>query len=350
MYERRKSRQVCVGDVLVGGDAPISVQSMLNCPAEDIRANVEQARALEAAGCEILRTAVPDAKAVRLIDALKQAVAIPIVADIHFQYKLAMECVHAGADKIRINPATLAGKTASKPLPSVARTRVSRFASVNSGSVEEEFKKNTAVDRAAMAESAMHHVALLEKHDFRDIVISIKSSDVARMVDASEAGAAQCDYPLHLGVTEAGTERMGLIKSSAGLGALLLRGIGDTVRVSMTADPITEIAAGKDILRALGLRRDAPVIVSCPTCGRTKIDLIALTEEVEKKLEHCRKNLRIAVMGCIVNGPGEAAEADIGVAGGDGCGVLFKKGKPFKKVPEGDIVSALLKEIEAMSE
>ena len=196
----------------------------------------------------------------------------------------------------------------------------------------------------------MHHVALLEKHDFRDIVISIKSSDVSRMVDAYEAVAAQCDYPLHLGVTEAGTERMGLIKSSAGLGALMLRGIGDTVRVSMTADPITEIAAGKDILRALGLRRDKPVIVSCPTCGRTKIDLIALTEEVEKKLEHCRKNLRVAVMGCVVNGPGEAAEADIGVAGGDGCGVLFKKGKPFKKVPESDIVSALLKEIEAMSE
>lgn len=352
MYERRKSRQVCVGDVLVGGDAPISVQSMLNCPAEDIRANVEQARVLEAAGCEILRTAVPDAKAVRLIDALKQAVAIPIVADIHFQYKLAMECVHAGADKIRINPGNIGGEDRVKAVAvCCANAGVPIRIGVNSGSVEEEFqKKHGGSTAAAMAESAMHHVALLEKHDFRDIVISIKSSDVSRMVDAYEAVAAQCDYPLHLGVTEAGTERMGLIKSSAGLGALLLRGIGDTVRVSMTADPITEIAAGKDILRALGLRRDAPVIVSCPTCGRTKIDLIALTEEVEKKLEHCRKNLRIAVMGCIVNGPGEAAEADIGVAGGDGCGVLFKKGKPFKKVPEGDIVSALLKEIEAMSE
>jgi len=326
--ERRQSRAVFAGGVQIGGDAPVSVQSMLNVPAHDVEGNVAQAKSLYEAGCEIIRAAVPDLKSVQLIPALKKAVPVPVVADIHFDYRIALACVEAGVDKIRINPGNIG---------------------VNSGSLEKEIlAKHGAPTAQALAESAMYHVRLLEKCDFYDIVISIKSSDVQRMVEAYEIIAAQCDYPLHLGVTEAGTARMGLIKSSAGIGSLLLHGIGDTIRVSLTDAPVNEVYAGFDILKAVGLKTDAPTLVSCPTCGRTKIDLIGLAAQVEERLRDCRKPIKVAVMGCAVNGPGEAREADIGVAGGDGCGLLFKKGEIIRKVPEDQILDELMREIEKL--
>ncbi|MEI6580454.1 MAG: flavodoxin-dependent (E)-4-hydroxy-3-methylbut-2-enyl-diphosphate synthase [Eubacteriales bacterium] len=350
MLERRKSRKVCAGGVYIGGDAEITVQSMLNRPSEDLQTNIEQAIELEKAGCQIIRVAVPDLQAVRLIPALKQAVRAPIVADIHFDYKLALESIAAGADKIRINPGNIGDESKVKAVALAAGSKnIPIRIGVNSGSVEKEFLiKHGGPTPLAMAESAMYHVGLLEKFDFRDIIISIKSSDVGRMIEAYEIVAELCDYPLHLGVTEAGTIRMGLIKSSAGIGALLLRGIGDTIRVSMTAAPVDEVTAGLDILKALGLKNDSPAIISCPTCGRTKINIISLTEEVEKRLAGCKKQIKVAIMGCIVNGPGEAKEADIGIAGGDGCAMLFKKGEILRKVQESEILTELMREIELM--
>jgi len=350
MLERRKSRKVCAGGVYIGGDAPITVQSMLNCLSADVKGNVKQAIELETAGCQIIRVAVPDLQAVRLIPALKQAVKTPIVADIHFDYRLALESVAAGADKIRINPGNIGDESRVRAVANAcAAKNIPIRIGVNSGSVEKEFlAKHGGPTPLAMAESAMYHVGLLEKFDFGDIVISIKSSDVASMVEGYEIAAALCDYPLHLGVTEAGTYHMGLIKSSAGLGALLLKGIGDTIRVSMTDDPVREVSAGLDILKGLGINKNSPVIVSCPTCGRTKIDIISLAKEIENQLAGCNKQIKVAVMGCVVNGPGEAKEADIGIAGGDGCAMLFKKGELVRKVPENEIVSELMKEIELM--
>lgn len=348
MTERRKSRQVTAGNLKIGGGAPISVQSMLNVLADDIEGNVRQAKALEAAGCEIVRLTVPNKEAVKTLAAVKEAVSIPVVADIHFDYQCALESVAAGVDKIRINPGNIGAEDRVKAVADACRLHnVPIRIGVNSGSVEKEIlAKYGAPTPDALCESALRHAALLEKYDFHDIVISIKSSNVERMVAAYRKMATLCDYPLHLGVTEAGTERMGLIKSAAGIGALLLDGIGDTIRVSMTADPVKEIAAGFDILKAVGLKTDCPQIVSCPTCGRTKIDIISLANEVERRLSTCRKPITVAVMGCIVNGPGEAKEADIGIAGGDGCGLLFKKGEIVRKVPENEIVDALMEEIE----
>ncbi len=350
MNERRASRKVCAGGVFIGGDSPVTVQSMLNRLAEDVPANIKQAKELESAGCQIIRVAIPDYQAVRLIPALKESVAVPIVADIHFDYKLALESISAGADKIRINPGNIGEASRVKAVAHACTSKnIPIRVGVNSGSVEKEFLiKNGGPTPRAMAESAMYHVKLLEKYDFDDIVISIKSSNVASMVEGYEIIAGLCDYPLHLGVTEAGTYHMGLIKSSAGLGALLLRGIGDTIRVSMTDNPVKEVSAGLDILKALGLKKDAPSIISCPTCGRTKIDIISLTEEVEKRLSDCKKPIKVAIMGCVVNGPGEAKEADVGIAGGDGCAMLFKKGEIVRKVPENLIVSELMREIELL--
>lgn len=346
--ERRKTKKIKIGNTYIGGDAPITVQSMLNKPAHDIEASVKQAVELEKAGCQIIRGAIPDMDAVKLIPALKEAVSVPIVADIHFDYRLAVEAVAAGVDKVRINPGNIGSDDRVKKVVEACRSRnIPIRIGVNSGSVEKDIlAKYGAPTPEAMAESAMYHASLLEKFDFDDIVISIKSSNVGNMIKAYETVAERCDYPLHLGVTEAGTERMGLIKSSAGIGSLLMHGIGDTVRVSLTADPIKEVYAGLDILKALDLRNDCVQIVSCPTCGRTKIDLIKVAGEVENALRDCRKPLKVAVMGCVVNGPGEAKEADIGIAGGDGCAVLIKKGEIIRKIKEEDIVSELLAEIE----
>ena len=346
--ERRKTKKIKIGNTYIGGDAPITVQSMLNKPAHDIEASVKQAVELEKAGCQIIRGAIPDMDAVKLIPALKEAVSVPIVADIHFDYRLAVEAVAAGVDKVRRNPGNIGSDDRVKKVVEACRSRnIPIRIGVNSGSVEKDIlAKYGAPTPEAMAESAMYHASLLEKFDFDDIVISIKSSNVGNMIKAYETVAERCDYPLHLGVTEAGTERMGLIKSSAGIGSLLMHGIGDTIRVSLTADPIKEVYAGLDILKALDLRNDCVQIVSCPTCGRTKIDLIKVAGEVENALRDCRKPLKVAVMGCVVNGPGEAKEADIGIAGGDGCAVLIKKGEIIRKIKEEDIVSELLAEID----
>ena len=349
-HNMRKTKKIKIGNTYIGGDAPITVQSMLNKPAHDIEASVKQAVELEKAGCQIIRGAIPDMDAVKLIPALKEAVSVPIVADIHFDYRLAIEAVAAGVDKVRINPGNIGSDDRVKKVVEACRSRnIPIRIGVNSGSVEKEIlAKYGAPTPEAMAESAMYHASLLEKFDFDDIVISIKSSNVGNMIKAYETVAERCDYPLHLGVTEAGTERMGLIKSSAGIGSLLMHGIGDTIRVSLTADPIKEVYAGLDILKALDLRNDCVQIVSCPTCGRTKIDLIKVAGEVENALRGCHKPLKVAVMGCVVNGPGEAKEADIGIAGGDGCAVLIKKGEIIRKIKEEDIVSELLAEIDKM--
>lgn len=346
--ERRITRTVKAGNVEIGSGSKITVQSMLNVLAHDIEGNVAQAVELEKAGCEIVRLTVPDIEAVKTLYAVKNAVKIPVVADIHFDYKCALESVAAGVDKIRINPGNIGTDDRIKAVADACRQKnIPIRIGVNSGSLEKDLlKKYGHVTPEALCESALRHASLLEKFDFNDIVISIKSSDVPTMVAAYRLVAQQCDYPLHLGVTEAGTRHMGMLKSAAGIGALLLDGIGDTIRVSLTADPVSEVAAGFDILKAVGIKKDCPQIVSCPTCGRTKIDLISLAEKVEKELANVHKPIKVAVMGCAVNGPGEAKEADIGVAGGDGYGLIFKHGEILKKVPENKIVEELLKEID----
>lgn len=350
MINLRNSKKVKVGNIYIGGGSKIAVQSMLNVPAHDSEGNVKQALSLEKAGCEIIRLAVPDMESVNTVSALKEKLSIPVVADIHFDYKLALASLEAGVDKIRINPGNIGADENVKAVADACKRKgVPIRIGVNSGSVEKEIlAKYGGPTPEAMAESAMYHVRLLEKFDFDDIIISIKSSNVSNMIEAYERVAEMCDYPLHLGVTEAGTRRMGLIKSSIGIGSLLTRGIGDTIRVSLTADPIEEVYAGFDILKAVGVDKTTPRLVSCPTCGRTKIDLISLTDEVENRLRDVKKNITVAVMGCIVNGPGEAKEADIGIAGGDKSGLIFKKGEVLRKVDENEIVDELMKEIEKL--
>ena len=345
----RTSKQVMVGPVPLGGGAPVTVQSMLNVPSTDIPGSVAQAKRLEAAGCQILRAAIPDKAAVALIPALKEAVSIPLVADIHFDYKLALESVAAGVDKVRINPGNIGEDSRVQAVAKACREKgVPIRVGVNSGSVEKHIlAKFGGPTPEALVESALCHVSLLEKFDFTDIVVSLKASSVDSTIRAYQLMAQRCNYPLHLGVTEAGTARMGLIKSAIGIGSLLQQGIGDTIRVSLTADPVEEIAAGKDILKALGMGT-GPRLVSCPTCGRTRIDLIGLAGRVEEALRGCEKDITVAVMGCAVNGPGEAREADIGVAGGVGEGLLFKKGQILRKVPEDQLLPALLEEIEKL--
>ena len=342
--------QVKAGNILIGGGACVSIQSMLNVPSTDIEGSVAQVKRLEEAGCQIIRAAIPDMDAVKLIPALKEAVSVPIVADIHFNYKLALEACAAGVDKIRINPGNIGSDDRVKAVANACKSRnIPIRIGVNSGSLEKEIlAKYGHPTPQALCDSALYHASLLEKFDFYDIVLSMKSSTVSTMVQAYEIAAQSCDYPLHLGVTEAGTERMGIIKSAAGLGALLLRGIGDTIRVSLTADPVREVYAANDILKAIDLKRGGVQFVSCPTCGRTRIDLVKIAGEVEDRLRGCEKNIKVAVMGCVVNGPGEAKEADIGIAGGDGCGLVFKKGDIIAKVPEAKLVDALMEEIEKL--
>ncbi len=350
MINRRITRKVKAGNVEIGSGSKITVQSMLNVPAEDIEGNVRQAVELEKAGCEIVRLTVPNKEAVKTLYAVKNAVSIPVVADIHFDYRCALESVEAGVDKIRINPGNIGDEDRIKAVADACSLHnIPIRIGVNSGSLEKDIlAKYGAVTPDALCESAMRHASLLEKFDFNDIVISIKSSNVQNMVAAYRKIAVMCDYPLHLGVTEAGTRHMGMLKSAAGIGSLLLDGIGDTIRVSLTADPVQEIGAGFDILKAVGIKTDCPQIVSCPTCGRTKIDLIGLAEKIEKELSGIKKPITVAVMGCAVNGPGEAKEADIGVAGGDGCGIIFKHGEILRKVSEDSIVEELLKETETL--
>ena len=347
---RRVSRPVKAGGVPIGGGARITVQSMLNVPAHDIPGSVAQAKALEAAGCELIRAAIPDKEAVALIPALKEAVSVPLVADIHFDYQLALEAAAAGVDKIRINPGNIGGEDHVRAVASACRERgIPIRIGVNGGSLEKDILAKYGHPCAeALRDSALYHAALLERWDFEDIVLSMKSSDVPTMVRAYELTAAACAYPLHVGVTEAGAERMGLLKSAAGIGSLLLHGIGDTIRVSLTADPVKEVAAGIDLLHALGLRQERPTLISCPTCGRTAVDLIGMATAVEERLRDIRRPLTVAVMGCVVNGPGEAREADIGLAGGKGKVALFKKGEVLRTVPEECAVEELMREIAAM--
>lgn len=334
----------------IGGGAKVSIQSMLNRPAEDIEGSVAQAKELEAAGCEIIRAAVPDKQAVRLIAALKDAVSVPIVADIHFNYQLALESIAAGVDKIRINPGNIGDDSRVKAVADACKANhIPIRIGVNSGSLEKSILAKYGHPTAqALCDSALYHASLLEKFDFHDIVLSMKSSDVTTMVQAYRLAAQRCDYPLHLGVTEAGTRRMGIIKSAVGIGALLVDGIGDTIRVSLTDDPVEEVYAAQDILKSLKMGEEGVKFVSCPTCGRTKIDLISLAAEAERRLRGCKKPITVAVMGCVVNGPGEAREADIGIAGGNGEGLLFKKGEIIAKVPEDQLLDRLMAEIEKL--
>lgn len=344
----RTSKTIYAGNVPIGGGSPVTVQSMLNVPSTDLEGSVRQAVELEQAGCQIIRAAIPNMDAVRLIPAIKQAVSVPLVADIHFDYRLALESVAAGIDKIRINPGNIGSDDRVKAVADACRAKnIPIRIGVNSGSLEKEIlAKYGSPTPEALVESALYHASLLEKFDFDQIVISIKSSNVDTMIRAYELAAQKCSYPLHLGVTEAGTERMGLIKSAVGIGSLLQRGIGDTIRVSLTADPVKEVRAGFDILKALDMHAGGVQFVSCPTCGRTRINLIQIADEVEKRLAGCKKNIKVAVMGCVVNGPGEAREADIGIAGGDGVGLIFKKGEIIRKVPEEQLVESLMEEIE----
>nr|WP_264295359.1 flavodoxin-dependent (E)-4-hydroxy-3-methylbut-2-enyl-diphosphate synthase [Ruminococcus callidus] len=344
----RNVKPVSVGSCTLDGKH-IYIQSMLNTRSDDIAGSVAQAVALEQAGCEIVRAAIPDKSAIALIPAIKEKISIPLVADIHFDYRLALEAAAAGIDKIRINPGNIGSMERVRAVVKACQARkIPIRIGVNSGSLEKEIlAKYGAPTAEALVESAMGHVRMLEACDFNDIVISMKSSDVNTMIEAYRLCAQQCHYPLHLGVTEAGTERMGLIKSAIGIGTLLHDGIGETIRVSLTEDPVREIKAAQDILKCIG-KRGGPQIVSCPTCGRTRIDLVKTAKEVEAALEHVEKDIKVAVMGCVVNGPGEAREADIGIAGGDGCAVLFRKGTVLRKVAEEEIVPELLAEIEKL--
>ena len=341
------SKQILVGGVPVGGGAPVSIQSMCSTKTDDVDATVEQILRLEEAGCEIIRVAVPDMAAAKAVGAIRSRIHIPLVTDIHFDYKLALECAAQGADKIRINPGNIGGEDRVKAVADACRAgKIPIRIGVNGGSLEPELrKKYGGVTAEALVESAMGHVALLNKFDFDDICISVKCSSVPLTMAAYRLLSQRCDYPLHLGVTEAGTPSMGIIKSAMGIGGLLCLGIGNTLRVTLTADPVEEVYAAKKILRAAGLRQDGPNLIACPTCGRTNIDLIPMAEEVERRLMGCTKPITVAVMGCAVNGPGEAATADVGIAGGKGEGLLFRKGKILRKVPQEQLVDALMEEI-----
>ena len=345
------TKQIMIGGVPVGGGAAVSIQSMCNTKTDDVPATVEQILRLEEAGCEIIRVAVPDMAAARAIGAIKSKIHIPLVADIHFDYKLALECVGQGIDKIRINPGNIGGEDRVKAVADACRERkIPIRIGVNGGSLEKGLlKKYGGAAPEALAESALGHAALLEKFGFTDICISVKCSSVPVTMGAYRLLSEKCPYPLHLGVTEAGTPSMGMVKSAMGIGGLLCLGIGDTLRVTLTADPVEEIYAAKKILLAAGLRQEGPNIIACPTCGRTNIDLIPMAEEVERRLAGCTRPITVAVMGCAVNGPGEAAAADVGIAGGKGEGLLFRKGEILRKVPQDKLVDALMEEIARLS-
>ena len=339
-----------VGGVPVGGGAPVTIQSMTNTRTDDVAATLEQVRRLAAAGCEIIRVAVPDQAAARAVGKIKEESPIPVVVDIHFDYKLALEAIAAGADKVRINPGNIGSEDRVKAVADACRQRsIPIRIGVNGGSLEREIlAKYGRVCPEAMVESAFGHIRLLNKFDFDDICVSLKSSSVPITMRAYQLMSQESDYPLHIGVTEAGTVRMGTLKSAVGIGGLLAMGVGDTMRVSLSADPVEEVYAARDILKAAGVRKEGPELVSCPTCGRTRIDLIGLATQVEERLKAVDKPITVAVMGCVVNGPGEASAADVGIAGGNGEGLLFRKGEIVKKVPQEALVDELFALIEEL--
>lgn len=344
------TRQIKVGDVVIGGGAPVVIQSMLNTKTTDVKGSLEQIKKLKIAGCQIARLAVPDKASADAFKDICCASELPLVADIHFDYKLAIAAAEAGASKIRINPGNIGGEDRVRAVVDVCKDRkIPIRIGVNGGSLDKRLLEKYGHPTAqALVESAFEHLELLEKFDFYDICVSMKSSTVPTMVAAARLFRSKCDYPIHIGVTETGPVRMGLMKSAMGIGALLLDGIGDTIRVSLTDDPVEEIYAAKDILKAAGLLDEGVNIISCPTCGRTKIDLISLVNQVDKALKDCKKPITVAVMGCIVNGPGEAREADIGIAGGDGCGMLFEKGQQIERLPYDQLLPALLDRIDKL--
>ena len=344
------TKQINIGGVPVGGGAPIPIQSMCNTRTDDVAATVAQIHRLEAAGCDIIRVAVPDQAAARAVGAIKEQIHIPLVVDIHFDYRLALESVAAGCDKVRINPDNIGDAERVKAVARACREKgVPIRIGVNGGSLEKPLlARYGGVTPEALVESAFGHSALLHRFDVDDICVSLKSSDVRTTMAAYRLMSERCDYPLHLGVTETGTIRMGTLKSAIGIGGLLGFGIGDTLRVSLSADPVEEVYAARDILKALGIRQEGPDLIACPTCGRTRIDLIGLVEEVERRLKGVEKPITVAVMGCVVNGPGEASAADVGIAGGDGVGLLFRRGEIVKKVPQAELVDELFALIEEL--
>lgn len=351
MFTNKTTKRVNVGNITIGGGSDITIQSMLNVKAHDIEGNVKQALELQNAGCDIIRVSVPDKDTLKTVEAIKNAVKIPLVADIHFDWKLAVESVYAGADKVRINPGNIGAEENIKAVAKVCKEKgIPIRIGVNSGSLEKEIlAKYGSPTPQAIVESGFYHIKLLEKFDFDDIVLSLKSSNTKRMYDAYSLAAETCKYPLHLGVTEAGTKEMGIIKSSAGIGGLLLKDIGDTIRISLTDNPVEEVIAAKKLLKSIGIRNKGIKFISCPTCGRTSIDLISIAKEAESRLSDIDKDITVAIMGCVVNGPGESKGADIGIAGGKGCGVLFKKGEiVYKNIPEEKLLDTLISEIEKM--
>ncbi|HGE71652.1 TPA: flavodoxin-dependent (E)-4-hydroxy-3-methylbut-2-enyl-diphosphate synthase [Candidatus Poribacteria bacterium] len=348
--KRRNSRQIKVGSLLIGGGAPISVQSMTNTDTCDVSATISQIKRLQSAGCELVRVAVPNIKSASVIGEIKANISIPLVADIHFDYRLALKAIEQGIDKLRINPGNIGDKEKIKMVvESAMKNGVPIRIGVNSGSLEKDLlEKYGHATPEAMVESAMRHVKILEEFGFYDIVISLKASDPLRTIETYRLISDRVDYPLHLGVTEAGTVFAGSIRSAVGIGVLLSEGIGDTIRVSLTDDPVQEVRAGYEILKSLGLREHGVTIVSCPTCGRTQIDIIKIAREVEARLSDIEKPIKVAVMGCVVNGPGEAMDADIGIAGGKGLGLLFKKGEKVRTIPEEQLVNVLVDEVRKM--
>lgn len=344
------TKRLMVGGVPVGGGAPVTIQSMCNTRTDDVEATVAQILRLEQAGCEIIRVAVPDMAAARAVGAIRERIHIPLVVDIHFDYRLALECVAAGCDAVRINPGNIGGEDRVEAVARACKAKgLPIRIGVNGGSLEKPIlAKYGGVTAEALVESAFGHIKLLEKFEFDDICASLKSSSVPLTMAAYQLMSMKSNYPLHIGVTETGTKKMGLLKSAVGIGGLLALGIGDTMRVSLSADPVEEVFAAKDILKAAGVRRDGPELISCPTCGRTRIDLIGLANEVESRLESVEKPITVAVMGCVVNGPGEASAADVGIAGGDGAGLLFRKGEIVKKVPQENLVEELFALIEEL--
>ncbi|HZJ56753.1 MAG TPA: flavodoxin-dependent (E)-4-hydroxy-3-methylbut-2-enyl-diphosphate synthase [Clostridia bacterium] len=347
---RAKTRKIWVGEVALGGDSPISIQSMTNTDTRDVRSTVSQIRDLEDAGCHIIRCAVPDMEAAEALRDIVNQINIPLVADIHFDYRLALSSIENGAQKLRINPGNIGSREKVKAVVEAAKDKgIPMRIGVNSGSLQRDIlKKYGQVCPEALVESALRHVEILDELDFGDVAISVKSSDVMETIESYRLLSERTDYPLHIGVTESGTVKRGTVKSSVGIGALLAMGIGDTLRVSLTGDPVEEIAVGREILKSLGLLEGGIEFISCPTCGRTQIDLIKIANEVEERLGNLDKNIKVAVMGCAVNGPGEARRADIGIAGGRGEGLIFKKGEIIKKVKQENLVEELIKEIEKL--
>lgn len=348
--ERRKSRPVTIGRVTIGGTHPVAVQSMTNTKTENVAATVEQIHRLTERGCEIIRCAVPTLEAAKALADIRKQIAIPLVADIHFDYRLALQALESGVDALRLNPGNIGGRDRVEKVVTAAKTRqVPIRIGVNAGSLPRDLLAKYGHPSAqAMVEAAWRHIHILEEMDYNNIVISLKAHDVPLTLEAYRLMARECDYPLHVGVTEAGTIHSGLIKSAVGIGTLLAEGIGDTIRVSLTGDPLAEIDAGFEILKSLGLRQHGPTLVSCPTCGRTSVSLEKMAREVETRLSHIRQPITVAVMGCVVNGPGEAREADVGIAGGCGEGLIFRKGKILRKVPEDRLVEELFNEIDTI--